>query len=184
MPSGYRRRGEPKNPKTCHERALGLLAVRPRSRRELERRLLAASFDRAEVDDVLARLERVGLVDDEAFARQMAEYQFGSRRAGRRAVTGALMEKGIAPDLIAQVIDDAPDDEDHRALAAGRVRARCGWRSVDPVKAFARLTGLLVRRGYSPDVARRAARTRPVGRPGRRLGLPDPCLTVFTPVPS
>ena len=158
MPSTHRRRGEPRNPKTCHERALGLLAVRPRSRRELERRLLAASFDRAEVDDVLLRLERVGLIDDEAFARQMADYQYGSRRAGRRAVTGALMEKGIAPEVIAQVIDDAPDDEDQRALAlAGSRAVRMG--ALDPVKAFNRLTGLLVRRGYSPDVARRAART-------------------------
>jgi regulatory protein len=161
VPSGYRRRAEPqkpnKNPKTCHERALGLLAVRPRSRRELERRLLAASFDRSEVDDVLTRLERVGLVDDEAFARQMAEYQYGSRRAGRRAVTGALMQKGIAPDVIAQVIDDAPDDEDDRALALASSRAvRMG--SLEPVKAFSRLTGLLVRRGYSHEVARRAAR--------------------------
>ncbi|HEY6567898.1 MAG TPA: regulatory protein RecX [Actinomycetota bacterium] len=158
MPSSYRRRGEPKNPKTCHERALGLLAVRPRSRRELERRLLAASFERSEVDDVLARLERVGLVDDHEFARQMAEYQYGSRRAGRRAVTGALMEKGIAPEVIAQVIDEAPDDEEDRALALAGSRAlRMG--SVEPAKAFTRLTGLLVRRGYSPDVARRAART-------------------------
>ena len=77
----------------------------------------------SEVDDVLARLERVGLVDDQAFARQMAEYQFGSRRAGRRAVTGALMEKGIAPDVIAQVVDDAPDDEEDRALALASTRA-------------------------------------------------------------
>jgi SOS response regulatory protein OraA/RecX len=41
-----KQRREPKNPKSCHERALGLLAVRPRSRRELERRLLQARFDR------------------------------------------------------------------------------------------------------------------------------------------
>ena len=64
----------PSNPKSCHERALGLLAVRARSRRELERRLLQAGFEAEEVADVLERLERVGLVDDEAFAR-----------AGRRA---------------------------------------------------------------------------------------------------
>lgn len=157
MATGHRRRGEPANPKTCHERALGLLAVRPRSRRELERRLLAASFDRSEVDDVLARLERVGLVDDLAFARQMADYQFGSRRAGRRAVTGALLEKGVAPDVIAQVVDAPADDEDERALdlATGRA-SRLG--GLEPAKAFNRLTGLLMRRGYSPEVARRAAR--------------------------
>ena len=54
-------RREPKNPKSCHERALGLLAVRPRSRRELERRLLQAGFEPEEVQDTLGRLERVGL---------------------------------------------------------------------------------------------------------------------------
>ena len=86
----------------CHERALGLLAVRPRARRELERRLLAAGFEADEVADVLVRLERVGLIDDEAFAKQMAEHQFGSRRAGRRAVTSALLAKGIAPTLAAR----------------------------------------------------------------------------------
>jgi regulatory protein len=157
MPSGPRRSGAPKNPKTCHERALGLLAVRPRSRRELERRLLAASFDRSEVDDVLTRLERVGLVDDEAFAKQMAEYQYGSRRAGRRAVAGALMEKGIAPDVIASVLDGSADDEEDRALALATSRV-LRLSSIDAKKAFQRLTGLLMRRGYSPDVARRAAR--------------------------
>ena len=146
-----------KNPKSCHERALGLLAVRPRARRELERRLMAAGFEADEVADVLARLERVGLIDDEAFARQLAEHQFGSRRAGRRAVTSALLAKGIAPDLAAEVVDAAPDDEQERANDLARSRAG-RLLGVDLPKAFGRLTSLLVRRGYSPDVARVAAR--------------------------
>lgn len=161
------RRGsrEPKNPKSCHERALGLLAVRPRARRELERRLLAAGFQTDEVADVLARLERVGLIDDEAFARQMAEYQFVSRRAGRRAVTSALLAKGIPPELAAAVAGDAPDDEPERALELARTRAR-RLGALDPAKAFGRLTSLLVRRGYPPEVARQAAR--------RALDVDDP----------
>ena len=161
------RRGsrEPKNPKSCHERALGLLAVRPRARRELERRLLAAGFEADEVTDVLARLERVGLIDDEAFARQMAEYQFGSKRAGSRAVTSALLAKGIAPELAAAVASEAPDDEPERALELARARAqRLG--ALEPSKAFGRLTSLLVRRGYSHETARRAAR--------RALEVDDP----------
>ena len=66
MGSARPARREPKNPKSCHERALGLLAVRPRSRRELERRLLQAGFEPEEVQDTLGRLERVGLIDDAA----------------------------------------------------------------------------------------------------------------------
>jgi len=152
-----RSRGQPKEPKSCHERALGLLAVRPRSRRELEQRLSAAGFEADEVADVLARLERVGLVDDADFARQLAEQQFVHKRAGRRAVTSALMAKGIAPDLIEAVVSGAPETEESRAEDLARSKAvRMG--SVDPAKAFNRLCGLLMRRGYAPEVARRAAR--------------------------
>ena len=152
-----RSRGEPKNPKSCHERALGLLAVRPRSRRELEQRLTAAGFAAGEVADVLGRLERVGLVDDADFARQLAEQQFVHKRAGRRAVTSALMAKGVAPELIEAVVAEAPDDEESRAEDLARSKAlRMG--DVDPVKAFNRVCGLLMRRGYAPEVARRAAR--------------------------
>jgi regulatory protein len=146
-----------RQPKSCHERALGLLAVRPRARRELERRLLAAGFDGAEVDDVLERLTRVGLLDDEAFARQLAEHQFGSRKAGRRAVTSALLAKGIAPDLAARVADDPPDDESDRALALATDRAR-RLTGIDPTRAYARLASFLARRGYPHEVARSAAR--------------------------
>jgi regulatory protein len=147
---------EPKKPKSCHERALGLLSVRARSRRELERRLLQAGFEAGEVADVLERLERVGLVDDEAFARQVAEHAFGVKRSGRRAVVDTLMAAGIAREIIEATVSDA-GEEDDRADALARSRAsRLG--SIDPAKAFSRLTSLLVRRGYSPEVARRAAR--------------------------
>ena len=151
------RRPEPKNPKSCHDRALGLLAVRPRSRRELERRLLQARFEPDEVRDVLGRLERVGLIDDQAFARQYAEQRFGSRREGRRAVVSGLRAAGISPELAEETAEAAPDDEEARAdtLALARAGRLAG---VEAPKAFARLTSLLVRRGYSPEIARGAAR--------------------------
>ena len=147
----------PHHPRSCHERALGLLAVRARSRRELERRLLQAGFEADEVGDVLDRLERVGLVDDEAFARQVAEHAFRNKLAGRRAVTGKLAAAGVPPDLIASVVGGRGSGEEERALelAAGRA-ARMG--SLEPAKAFQRLTSLLVRRGYDADLARRTAR--------------------------
>jgi regulatory protein len=150
-------RREPKNPKSCHDRALGLLAVRPRSRRELERRLLQARFAPHEVHEVLGRLEGVGLIDDQAFARQYAEQRFGSRREGRRAVVSRLRAAGISPELAEETADAAPDDEGERAdaLALARVGRLAG---VEASKAFARLTSLLVRRGYSPEIARGAAR--------------------------
>ena len=150
-------RRAPKNAKSCHERALGLLAVRPRSRRELERRLLQARFDADEVRDVLQRLEGVGLIDDQAFARQYAEHRFGVRHEGSRAVVNGLRAAGISPALAAAAAEAVPGEEEGRAEELARSRAQ-RLSGVEPRKAFTRLSALLMRRGYSPDLARRAAR--------------------------
>jgi regulatory protein len=134
-----------------------LLAVRPRSHRELHDRLLRAGFADAEVDDVLARLGSVGLIDDEAFARAVAEQAFGIKRSGTRAVQAALVAKGVAAETTAAVIQELGGDEEERALELARSR-RSRLRGVTPERAYPRLVGLLARRGYPPATARRAAR--------------------------
>jgi regulatory protein len=146
-----------KTPLDLHERALRLLAVRPRSRRELEVRLRRAGFERDEVDEELIRLEAVGLVDDEAFARELAEHHLTSRRAGRRAVVGALAAKGVSRQVIEEAVADFGEDEGERALQLARERTpRLAGLPAD--KAFGRLSSLLMRRGYDPTTAREAAR--------------------------
>ena len=106
---------------------------------------------------MLVRLERVGLVDDEAFARQFAEHRFGSRKEGSRAVAQGLRAAGIESSLAEAVSHQATEDDEERAaeLARSRVSRLSG---VTPEKAFARLSSLLMRRGYGPQIARSAAR--------------------------
>jgi regulatory protein len=154
---GARASREPTNPKSCHERALGLLAVRPRSRRELEIRLRGAGFEPPEVTGVLDRLQGVGLIDDEAFARAVAEHAFGTRRSGAMAVRQALGAKGVAAETVDAVVDELGGGEDERALALARSRAG-RLAGLPPEKAYGRLVGLLARRGYPSSLARRAAR--------------------------
>jgi regulatory protein len=143
--------------KDIHERALGLLAVRQRSRRELERRLAQAGFDRDEVAGELTRLEDVGLLDDAAFARAVVESRMGNRGESRRAVAGKLAQAGIASDVAFEALDGAVDGEQERAdrLAETRAPKLAG---LEPQAAFQRLNGFLARRGYAADVARAAAR--------------------------
>lgn len=123
----------------------------------MEGRLLQAGFEPEEVADVLERLQRVGLIDDEAFARALAEQSFGARRSGDRAVRAALAAKGVAADTTSSVIDELGGDEEARALDLARSRVT-RLRGIAPERAFARLSGLLGRRGYPPAIARRAAR--------------------------
>ena len=148
----------PSKRRDVHDRALGLLAVRQRSRSELRRRLVGAGFGADEVAAELDRLQAVGLVDDLAFAEAVAEHAFGARGEGRRAVARRLAIAGVLPAIAEQVLDRlASDDERDRALALASSRAN-RLRELPPEKAFGRLSGLLARRGYPPDVARWASR--------------------------
>ena len=146
-----------KDPLDVHERALGLLAVRPRSRRELGQRLRSAGFEPEEVDGELERLEAVGLVDDEDFARRVAEHELSNRRSGDRVVVSRLIAKGVDRRTIELVLaDTAALSEDERALDVARERAR-RLGGVEPERAFGRLVPFLLRRGFDPGLARRAA---------------------------
>jgi regulatory protein len=114
------------------------------------------------VEAELARLERLGLIDDVAFTRSLVEHAVGARKEGRRSVAASLAAKGVDAGLAASVLDELTGDEQERADQLARTRA-ARLAGTEPAKAFARLCGLLARRGYPPEVARAAAR--------RALGL-------------
>jgi regulatory protein len=145
-----------KQPLDCHERALRLLAVRPRARRELESRLRRAGFDTADVSSELDRLEDAGLLDDGAFARELADHLTG-RGSARRAVAGALASKGVSRQTIEQTLAGLEGDESLRALEVATERAR-RLTSLRPEVAYGRLVSFLARRGYDGGVSREAAK--------------------------
>jgi regulatory protein len=119
-------------------------------------RLRAAGFSPDEVDETLEGLDRAGLVDDERFALEMVRDQAGRKRASNRAMASALRGKGVPVAIIEEAVAAAGSDAD-RALALAESRAlRLG--PLDPEAAYRRLYGMLVRRGYSPLVAREACR--------------------------
>ena len=145
-----------KQPLDCHERALRLLAVRPRARRELESRLRRAGFDTADVSSELDRLEDAGLLDDGAFARELADH-LTVRGSARRAVAGALASKGVSRQTIEQTLAGLEGDESVRALEVATERAR-RLTSLRPEVAYGRLVSFLARRGYDGGISREAAR--------------------------
>lgn len=162
--------GRSKSPRgSAKDRALGLLAVRWRSRRELEMRLRAAGFEETAVSTALLDLERAGLIDDERFARELALAK-SNRMDGSRAVRSALAKAGVAPGLTEEVVADLGEDRERAvALAASRVSRMTG---LDPEAAYRRLYGFLLRRGHGPDVARDACRRALRGLPDEEFSEP------------
>jgi regulatory protein len=141
---------------TAKDRALGLLAVRWRSRAELRSRLRRAGFELPEIETALEDLEAAGLVDDERFAAELVRDRAGRRLAGPRAIRAALREKGVSADATERAMAEVEGDERERALRLAETRAS-RLAGLAPEAAYRRLVGLLQRRGYGFDLARWAA---------------------------
>jgi regulatory protein len=139
------------------DRALRLLSVRSRSRAELRIRLVRAGYEPLEIEEAIADLEAVGLVDDERFAREYAEHQ-RRRGMGRRAGMAALRAKGVDRHVAEQAVGETnPEDEAERAFELGRVRLE-RLRGLPPDVAHRRTVDFLLRRGYEPIIAATAVR--------------------------
>jgi regulatory protein len=145
-------------PARVKDRALRLLSVRSRSHAELFRRLRMAGFDEPDIEEGLADLEAVGLIDDERFAQELAAHEVGGRLAGRRAALASLRKAGVARDLAERAVEEA-SGEDEEARAEELARSRVGrLKSLPSEAAYRRLLGFLQRRGYSGEVARAVCR--------------------------
>jgi regulatory protein len=127
-----------------------LLARRPYFRRELTDRLLGSGHDRAEVEAVVGRLERLGLVDDAGLARDWVSERVRTRPRSREALRRELETRGVEPDAVEQALDSiAPDDlVSARALAVAAVG---GMKSLALEVQARRLRSRLLSRGFDAD---------------------------------
>ncbi len=135
------------------EKALRLLAVRSRSRKELHDRLKQARFSTAAVEAALAEMERLGFLDDADFARMWGRNRTATRPAGAFMLRQELRQKGLADAEIEQGLQAAFQDQSEaevaRALASRRKQSLA---TLPEEKARKRLQDFLLRRGFGWDV--------------------------------
>jgi regulatory protein len=138
----------------AYNRALHFLSFRPRSRAEIEGYLEKRSVNAPQIEKIVARLERAGLLDDEAFAQYWVENRERFRPRGLRALRFELRNKGIRDDTIERALASV-NVLDSAYRSAGR-KAR-QLRNTDRQTFFRKLVEYLARRGFSYDVARETA---------------------------
>ena len=116
------------------------------------------------VQAAIDRLEELGMLDDEAFARSWVESRDRARPRGERALRSELALKGVAREVVDRILADRRPESDTSAdeAAAERLlagRARSLERITDPRVRRQRAYALLARNGFDPDVAARVSRT-------------------------
>lgn len=138
------------------DRAVGYLAARACSTREIELKLLRAGYRPSTVEMVIYKLQRENLLDDADFARQWVESR-QHHKLGRSRIAHELRRKGVsqeeAEDALS-VIDD--NDQLTGAIALAEKAAARIKPGEDMRKAASRIAGMLARRGYSWDIAKQA----------------------------
>ncbi len=134
----------------AYDRALRFLTYRPRSEAELVRYLTSKGVPSDAQEEILRRLRRLELVDDEAFARFWVESRERGRPSGEFALRSELKQKGIVDDVIQRVLE--PLDQEKSAYRAARKQAR-RYRGLAVKQAETKLGAFLLRRGFSYSVA-------------------------------
>ncbi len=129
-----------------------LLKVRPRSEYELRSRLGIKGFAKEIIDQTIAELSRIGLIDDAMFARLWVESRI-KKPLGLNRLSFELKTKGIAKEIIEQVVAEynSPDKEEEiiRDLVNRKIKKFSG---MDKNKIKNRLFGFLLRKGFSKDI--------------------------------
>ena len=136
-------------------RALNLLGYRARSAFEVEDRLTRAGYAQETAEIVISRLEELGYLDDEEYARNFAREK--SRKYGPRRVYAELRKNGVDEDIIQKTLGEEFTESSEReaAFAAASRRYNKGEGSDTQSR---RVYGFLARRGYSAEVCAEVAR--------------------------
>ncbi len=135
----------------ARNKALSFLEVRPRSEREVRQRLAQKKYPEEIIDQVMARLGDVKLVDDRDFAKFWVENREGFKPRSKRALQYELRQKGVSSQDITRAVKKVDErDSAYRAAHAKALR----FKDLDAQSFREKLTGFLARRGFDYSVTR------------------------------
>jgi regulatory protein len=136
---------------TAYGKALGLLARREHSRRELGRKLRQGGYEAAEAAEALDRLGAQRYQDDERFAEMLVRSR-SAQGYGPLRLRAELKSHGLSDARIRALLEES--DVDWAEVAAAQLRRRYGGKpAADPAEKLRRAQFLL-RRGFPASTVR------------------------------
>jgi regulatory protein len=140
----------------AHNVSLHALTRRGMSRREIERTLRSRDLDDETIAVEVERLEASGLIDDMALAQNLVGTLQERKGYGRQAIAAELTRRLLSPAAIEYALEliDTSDELARAHEVAGKRASQL--RSYDHDTAVRRLTGYMMRRGYSGSTLRAA----------------------------
>jgi regulatory protein len=138
----------------AYQKALRLLTVRSRTRKELKQRLVAERFTDKVTEQVLDRLVDAGLIDDKKFAIDRARAMGKGKGWGPRKLRSDLSKRGIANEAIDEAISQAYGTKSCTQIMKRLVKKRFGTEVLTQKadrKAKGKAQRFLLGRGFEPE---------------------------------
>jgi regulatory protein len=131
----------------AYQRAIRFSGYRMRSNSEITQYLKQQGTSEVNIESVINRLKRNGVLNDKQFASMWVDNRNEFRPRSHRMLFSELRKKGIHPDIINQVLEDNLSDEELALLAAeNQVRK---YRNLEWQDYRRKLSSYLARRGFS-----------------------------------
>jgi regulatory protein len=142
-------------PEDAYELALRALSHKERTESELRGWLAERGVEEGEIEEVIALLAEAGAIDDASFARRYAADKRELASWGPERIANALEGRGVAGEHIEAALaeEDLAAELDRAVALLGERGIRC-----DSERERRRGLALLVRRGYSKELAYEAVR--------------------------
>lgn len=133
----------------CLNAAVHYLSYRPRSEFEIRERLRRRGFDGDSVEAVIAKLKEQGLVNDMVFAQFWKDNRVSFSPRSQWLTKLELRRKGVATNIIDQVVDEVGDADNAYRAALSKARGL----PLSDYQGFRRRLGdYLKRRGFGYEV--------------------------------
>jgi regulatory protein len=142
------------------KRALNLLSFKPRTVAEMRERLMEKDWaEAAVVDQVIARLEELGYLNDEQLAVSFASSRLTFRPLGKTRLRRDLQRRKLPSEITEQTLDQLYEGDAEEELIDRALNKRLKLKGAPTTpEAAKKLFDYLMRRGFSYDLVRRKVR--------------------------
>lgn len=131
----------------CYQKALKYIAFKPRTQMDVVNKLRNYDFDEDTIRDTIDLLLSKGYIDDHSFAQNWVENRSNFKPRSKKLLRWELSKKNVSKEIINQVSEDIPNDDELAKLAAEKYSRRLSGYDKDAY--LRKLTGYLLRRGFS-----------------------------------
>lgn len=150
-----------KKPKTytpgeALQKIAAFCAYQERNFKEVEEKLRSYGLTEEEAGEIMIRLSRENILDDERYARSYVRGHYRQKKWGRRRMVQELKQKGLSDYCIKAGLQEIDGDEYYQNLVDLLEKKNAQEKERHPHKRRQKLMQFLTLKGYESDLIREA----------------------------